>query len=88
MKVYEDGRGDSPGHSGKYITFSIMDDATNQITLFDLIQVKHRNTQKNPVIYLHCTVLSFLCNQAKHSKMQQNGKQLVLSRDTTICVQS
>ncbi len=40
VQVCEDGRSDSPGHSCKYTTYSFLDDSTNEIILFDLIQVK------------------------------------------------
>lgn len=40
VQVCGDGRSDSPGHSCKYTTFSFLDDSTNEIILFDLIQVK------------------------------------------------
>ncbi|KTF72727.1 hypothetical protein cypCar_00049295 [Cyprinus carpio] len=39
VHVCGDGRSDSPGHSCKYTTYSFMDDSTNQIVVFDLIQV-------------------------------------------------
>ncbi|KAL7383208.1 hypothetical protein ABVT39_006543 [Epinephelus coioides] len=39
VHVCGDGRSDSPGHSGKYTTYSFMDDSTNEIILFELIQV-------------------------------------------------
>nr|XP_055071078.1 uncharacterized protein si:dkeyp-30e7.2 isoform X1 [Misgurnus anguillicaudatus] len=39
VQVCGDGRSDSPGHSCKYTTYSFMDDFTNQIVTFELIQV-------------------------------------------------
>ncbi|XP_065096757.1 uncharacterized protein [Paramisgurnus dabryanus] len=34
-----DGRNDSPGFSAKYCTYSIMDDSTNQVVHYELVQV-------------------------------------------------
>ncbi|KAF1395013.1 hypothetical protein PFLUV_G00007130 [Perca fluviatilis] len=38
VQICGDGRSDSPGHSCKYTTYSFMDDSTNQIVTFELIQ--------------------------------------------------
>lgn len=39
VQLCGDGRSDSPGHSCKYTTYSFMDDSSNQIVVFDLVQV-------------------------------------------------
>ncbi|XP_056128559.1 uncharacterized protein LOC130106453 [Rhinichthys klamathensis goyatoka] len=39
-----DGRSDSPGHSSKYNTYSFMDDSTNQIVGFELMQVSQASS--------------------------------------------
>ncbi len=39
VQLCGDGRSDSPGHSSKYLTYSFMDDSTNQIVVFELLQV-------------------------------------------------
>ncbi|XP_073669439.1 uncharacterized protein [Paramisgurnus dabryanus] len=39
VHLSEDGRNDSPGFSAKYCTYSIMDDSTNQVVHYELVQV-------------------------------------------------
>lgn len=48
VQLSGDGRSDSPGHSSKYNTYSFMDDSTNQIVGFEMMQV---NCQLFPQIY-------------------------------------
>lgn len=40
-----DGRRDSPDHSCKYTTYSFIDDDSNQIVVFDLVQVNKRTLE-------------------------------------------
>ena len=39
VDVYGDGRSDSPGHSAKYGTYTLMDEKTNLIIEFSVVQV-------------------------------------------------
>ena len=39
MDLCGDGRSDSPGHSAKYGTYSLIDEATGHITDFSFVQV-------------------------------------------------
>lgn len=52
VQVCGDGRSDSPGHSCKYTTYSFLDDSTNEIILFDLIQVKKLSTTTDKILQL------------------------------------
>ncbi|XP_042631739.1 uncharacterized protein LOC122148634 [Cyprinus carpio] len=48
VQLSGDGRSDSPGHSSKYNTYSFIDDSTNQIVGFEMMQV---NCHLFPQIY-------------------------------------
>lgn len=60
VQICGDGRSDSPGHSCKYTTYSFMDDSTNQIVTFELIQVKIFNNKYNNRSKTSVTVLKSL----------------------------
>ncbi|ROL48788.1 THAP domain-containing protein 1 [Anabarilius grahami] len=44
VQLSGDGRSDSPGHSSKYNTYSFMDDSTNQIVRFEMMQVSQASS--------------------------------------------
>ncbi|ROJ30494.1 hypothetical protein DPX16_23575 [Anabarilius grahami] len=44
VQLSGDGRSDSPGHSSKYNTYSFMDDSTNQIVGFEMMQVSQASS--------------------------------------------
>ena len=58
MDVCGDGRCDSPGHSAKYGTYTLMDEKTNLIIEFSIVQVMEA-TSSNAMEYEGCKRTKF-----------------------------